>query len=137
MPAKAISTSPPDGGKPAPISCCDPRSVTVPSIGERSRHRHVGGDADVAGGDADVAGGDADVADGDADVADGDADVTDGDADVADGAVQAEGIFNSRRSLATWPVARTLYWATSIRPAPVSSTVTTKVERITPSTSLP
>ena len=116
MPAKAISTSPPDGGKPAPISCCDPRSVTVPSIGERSRHRD---------------------ADGDADVADGDADVTDGDADVADGAVQAEGIFNSRRSLATWPVARTLYWATSIRPAPVSSTVTTKVERITPSTSLP
>ena len=103
----------------------------------------MGGDADVAGGDADVAGGDADVAGGDADVADGGADVADGDADVADGgadvadAVQAEGIFNSRRSLATWPVARTLYWATSIRPAPVSSTVTTKVERITPSTSLP
>ena len=39
----------------------------------------------------------------------------------------------SRRSLATWPVARTLYWATSI--LPFSST--TNVERMTPWTVLP
>lgn len=39
----------------------------------------------------------------------------------------------SRRALATWPVARTLYIACSIRP----SSSTTKIERITPVTVLP
>ena len=39
----------------------------------------------------------------------------------------------SLRSLATWPVALTLYWASSIVP----SASTTKVERMTPWTTLP
>lgn len=41
--------------------------------------------------------------------------------------------FRSRRSLATWPVAFTLYWATAI--LPFSST--TNVDRMTPCTVLP
>ena len=43
----------------------------------------------------------------------------------------------SRRSLATWPVARTLYCARATLPVPSSSTSTMNVERSTPSTALP
>jgi len=40
-------------------------------------------------------------------------------------------------SLSTWPLAFTLYCATAMVPWPFLSTSMTKVERITPSISLP
>jgi hypothetical protein len=43
----------------------------------------------------------------------------------------------SRLSLSTWPLAFTLYCATAMVPWPFLSTSMTKVERITPSISLP
>jgi hypothetical protein len=45
--------------------------------------------------------------------------------------------WRSRLSLSTWPVAFTLYCATAMVPLPFWSTSITKVERITPSMSLP
>src|SRR5699024_5725181 len=53
--------------------------------------------------------------------------------DQSSGGVQAASMPRALRTRATWPVALTLYWASSTRP----SASTTTVERMTPWTTLP
>ena len=48
-----------------------------------------------------------------------------------------QSILSSLQSLSTWPLARILYWASTILHEPSAPTSTTKVERMTPTISLP